>query len=77
MAADKVHEGKTWRDIPGANDDQRKFNFALWRRGVVSLEKLMKHSKRMKTHSARQARVGGKYVTEVSRFEAASGGSDE
>ena len=34
---DPVHEGKTWRDMPGSDADQRRFNFSLWKRGKFQL----------------------------------------
>jgi hypothetical protein len=34
---DLVHEGKTWRDMPGNDSDQQRMNFAMFRRGRFKL----------------------------------------
>jgi hypothetical protein len=34
---DPVHEGKTWRDMPGNTPIQQRMNFALWKRGKFKL----------------------------------------
>lgn len=30
--------GRTWRDMQGATNDDKKFNFALFRRGLITLD---------------------------------------
>jgi hypothetical protein len=35
--ADLVHDGKTWRDMPGNDSDQKRINFAMFRRGKFKL----------------------------------------
>jgi hypothetical protein len=34
---DPVHEGKTWRDMPGSTPTNQRLNFALWKRGKFQL----------------------------------------
>jgi hypothetical protein len=34
---DPVHEGKTWRDMPGNDSDQKRMNFSMFRRGKFKL----------------------------------------
>jgi len=34
---DPVHEGKTWRNMPGNTPIQQRMNFALWKRGKFKL----------------------------------------
>jgi hypothetical protein len=34
---DPMHEGKTWRDMPGNDSDQKRMNFSMFRRGKFKL----------------------------------------
>lgn len=31
--SDPIHNGKTWRDMPGGQPDMQKLNFSLFKRG--------------------------------------------
>jgi hypothetical protein len=33
-----IYLGRTWRDMQGATNDDKKFNFALFRRGLITLD---------------------------------------
>ena len=46
MKQDLIHEGKTWKDMPGSDEFLKKMNFSLWRKRKLSLEMLQKASKR-------------------------------
>lgn len=32
---EQTFRGKTWRDMPGSDNEMQRLNFALWRRGQV------------------------------------------
>jgi len=35
---DEPHLGYTWKDMPGQSKDMKRMNFALFRKGHISLE---------------------------------------
>lgn len=36
VGASGTFKGKTWRDMPGSDNDNKKMNFALFRRGLFT-----------------------------------------
>ena len=53
-------QGKTWRDMPGTDSDNKKLNFVLFRRGLYSIEEDRKWAaKRSLSHHFRSAIIAG------------------
>lgn len=50
VAWDEEWKGKRWRDMPGACDDTRKMNFALFRRGLYSAEESVEAARSFGRH---------------------------
>lgn len=52
-------KGKTWRDMPGTDSDNKKLNFVLFRRGLYEIEDCQAAARRSISHHFRSAIIAG------------------